>query len=113
MAIQKSIYASGAAANNLGAGSDIVNIVPGKGLWKVSGVVRHTLADGVSLAQGPTGSITVLFRIPNGPNASQAFGPVILEMTNSTDSFALELGVATGAADTAYGLLIAERAYSL
>ncbi len=110
---QKSIFGSGGAGNNLGAGTDIVNIVPGKGFWAVRGTVRHSLADGVSFAQGPTASITVLFRIPNLAGACQDFGPVYLEMLNSTDSFALELGVATGASDTAFGLLIAERVYSL
>lgn len=113
MTLELTKIGHGAAGNSLGVGTDIVNMVPGKGRWIVSGIVRHSLADGVSFAQGPTASVTILFRIPSSPNVAQAFGPFVVDMANNTDSFVLELGVATGASDTAYGLLFAQREFPL
>jgi hypothetical protein len=113
MTLELSRVVSGSAGNNLGAGTDIVNFVPGKGRWIVSGTVRHSLIDGVTFAQGPTASVVVLFRIPNAPGATADFGPFVVDMLNSTDSFVLELGTATGAADTASGVIYAQRASSL
>lgn len=109
MTAELTLIGHGAAGNSLGVGTDLVNIVPGKGRWIVSGIVRHSLADGVLFSQGPTASVTIKFRIPNGPNTAVNFGPFIVDMLNNTDSFVLELGVATGASDTAYGLLFAQR----
>ncbi len=79
---------------------------PGKGRWKVWGTVRHSLADGILLRLQGTGLIS---RIPNAPNGVTDFGPIIVDIINSTDALALDLAVATGGSDSASGVLYAQR----
>lgn len=78
----------------------------GKGRWKVWGMVRHTLPDGVLLRLQATG---IIARIPNGPERATPFGPIVIDINNNTDALALDLAVATGAADTASGVIYAQR----
>ncbi len=104
-------YGSGKAGNSQAAGVDVAVISnPGKGRWLVTGTVRHTLIDGCRLAVGDsTGTPTPLFTIPSGANASQDFGPIVVDILNSTDDIVIELDTATGASDTACAVIYAQR----
>jgi hypothetical protein len=104
-------YASGVLGISQATGTDIAVIIdPGKGRYQVWGVVRHTLADGCRLLLGA--SIIIPF-IPAGPNLSEKFGPVVLDILNNTDDIILELAAATGGADSASGIVYAQKLYPL
>jgi len=103
-------YASGSAGNSVAANTVVASIAtPGKGRWKVWGTVRHTLIDGCKLLVGSTTVLTVT----NAASGSESFGPVIVDILNSTDSISIQLATATGASDTASANLYAQRAYTL
>jgi hypothetical protein len=79
---------------------------PGRGLWRVWGSCRHSLGDGIRLRIGATNIINI---IPQAPNETVQFGPIVFAISNSANSIILDLVVATGATDTASGVLYAQR----
>lgn len=99
--------ASGTVAINQASGTDIAVITdPGPGRYKVWGTCRHTLADGCRLLLAAT---TIIANIPSQATAVASYGPVVLDVVNRTDDIILELATATGAADTASGVIYAQR----
>lgn len=106
--IKNATLQSGAAiGNSLAVNTIVAQIVdPGIGRWEVSGRVRHTLEDGCKLI---IGAANVLPRIPQGPNQSADFGPIVFDITSATADIQIQLATATGATDTASGILIARR----
>ena len=96
----------GTVGNNQAAAVAVTNIGSlGPGRYRVSGTVRHTLADGVRLIM--TGASNL--RLVNGANQSQDFGPIIVEFTGPSNNILLELDQATGAADTASANLYVQK----
>lgn len=99
------------AAGVLGAsqaiGTDLASLNnPGPGRFMITGTVRHSLADGCRLLIGST---TVLSVIPAAAGVAKDFGPVVYDIKNTTDDITLELLVATGASDSAAGVLYIQR----
>lgn len=100
------LTANGIAGNNIAVSTNVCSIQNvGPGRWKIWGRGRHTLEDGLKLIVGATPIYT---RIPQGPNATTDFGPFMIDILNATDDIVLQLAVATGAADTASGILYAQ-----
>src|SRR4051812_39575985 len=79
---------------------------PGKGLWRIWGSCRHSLADSIRLRVASTNLISI---IPQAGNETVTFGPIIFAINNYTDDIILDLAVATGPADSASGVLYAQR----
>lgn len=101
---EATLVGHGAAGNNVASNTLVALInAPGPGRYKIWGHARHTLADGLKL----TSPITIVF--PNGPNSVVDFGPFILDITNFTAGINVNLNVATGAADTAYATIYAQK----
>lgn len=98
---------AGIIGNNVAVSTNICAINdPGPGRYKVWGTARHTLEDGCKLV---VAAALVLFRIPQGPNQAVDFGPIIVDVINPTDDIVLQIAVATGASDTASGVLYAQK----
>lgn len=96
-----------AVGNSLAANTIVCQIVdPGVGRYAISGRVRHTLEDGCKLIIGAANPIP---RIPQGPNQSADFGPIIFDIVSATTDIQIQLATATGATETASGMLIARR----
>ena len=107
-------FASGQAPISQAQGTDVAVITdPGKGTWEIWGTVRHTLVDGCRLAIGPVASPVVQFVITAGANVAQDFGPVVVDILNSTDDIIIELQTATGGSDTASATVYARRVTSI
>lgn len=98
---------AGILGNNIAVNTNICSITdPGPGRWKITGSVRHTLEDGCKLI---VGAALILFRIPQTAAQTVLFGPIVIDITNATDDIILQLGVATGATDTAAGVIYAQK----
>jgi hypothetical protein len=78
----------------------------GVGRYEIRGSVRHTLEDGCKLV---VGAALVLFRIPQTATQTVPFGPIIMDVLLPTDGIILQLAVATGASDTAAGVIYAQK----
>lgn len=87
------------AANTLVA---LIN-APGPGRYRIWGHARHSLADGLKL----TSPVTIVFA--GGAGDTVQFGPFVLDIINYTSGINVNLNVATGASDTAYATIYAER----
>lgn len=99
--------ASAVLGNNQIVGTLLTFITdPGKGHWRIWGSVRHSLADGCLLRIDATGLIA---RIPNAPNGLTNFGPIVVDIFLATSDIAIDLAVATGAADTASAVIYAQK----
>lgn len=98
------LLGSGVLGNSIAANTLLAAIAaPGPGRYRISGVVRHTLVDGVKLTSPSA------FVIPSAPNVATNFGPFIIDITNSSTGIGVSLNTATGASDTASAVLYAER----
>jgi hypothetical protein len=98
---------AGILGNSIAVSTTLCQITdPGPGRYKVWGTARHTLEDGCKLV---VAAALVLFRIPQGPNQAVDFGPIIVDVINPTDDIILQLAVATGASDTASGVIYAQK----
>ena len=78
---------------------------PGPGRWKIWGNGRHSLADGLRLVVGST----IITEIASAAASSTTFGPVVVDILNSTDDIIVELNLATGGADSASATVYAQR----
>jgi len=93
----------GTQGNNIGANTTVVSLPLPIGRWRVWGMIRHTLADGLKVT-APAAAATILC---SGPNDTAAIGPFVVDMA-AAGSFIIQLNTATGAADTASALVYAE-----
>lgn len=101
------LVGSGVVGNNQAIGVFVASILdPGKGRWKIWGTCRHTLPDGVRFR---VGSNNIVPRVPSTANEVTDIGPFFVDILTTTDDIVLDLAVATGAADTAAGVLYAHR----
>lgn len=107
MLAEKTLVASGVLGISQAQGTDIAVINnPGPGRYMVWGTARHTLIDGCRLYVAAT---PIIPNIAAGAGAAVGFGPVVVDVTNSTDDIILELATATGGADSASGTIYAQR----
>lgn len=103
-------FASGVVGISQAQGTDIAVITdPGRGRYKVWGTCRHTLVDGCRVLLGAT----ILFTVSSGAANAQDFGPIVIDILNNTDDIIVELGTATGGADTASATVYAQRLVAL
>jgi len=99
-----SIQIYGAAGNNIAANTAVATLaLPTAGRYRVWGMLRHTLADGLKIT-APAAVATIL---TSGPNDSAVFGPLVVDMV-APGNFIIALNTATGAADTASATIYAE-----
>jgi|SRR5882724_7706675 len=97
-----SVY--GTAGNNQAQNFAVATIaIPTPGRYRIWGMARHTLADGLKL----TGPINLV--LTSGPNDTAAFGPVVIDVNNAPINLVMQLNTATGAADTASCNMYAEK----
>jgi len=95
-----SVY--GTQGNNIAANTTVASLaVPAAGRYKVWGMARHTLADGLKI----TSPIAMI--ICSGPNDTAMFGPIVVDMA-APGNIVIQLNTATGAADTAAANIYAE-----
>ncbi|MFY3741640.1 MAG: hypothetical protein HMLIMOIP_002098 [Candidatus Nitrosomirales archaeon] len=109
MSLQKelTVIGSGVVGNNQGIGVFVASIIdPGKGRWRIWGNCRHTQPDAVRLRIGAT---VIIARIPSPALDMTSFGPITVDIVNTTDDIILDLATATGAAETSSGIIYAER----
>lgn len=98
-----SLFTYGTQGNNVAANTAVATLaVPTAGRYRVWGMARHTLADGLKF----TSPIAMI--ICSGPNDTAMFGPFIVDMA-AAGNIVIQLNTATGAADTAAANLYAER----
>jgi hypothetical protein len=98
---------NGFVGNNVVVSTNMCSIQDlGPGRWKIWGTCRHTLEDGCKLV---VGAALIFTRIPQAPNQSAVFGPISVDVLNTTDDVFLQLAVATGASDTASGIIYAQQ----
>jgi hypothetical protein len=72
------------------------------GTYKVWGVLRHTLIDGLKL------SAPIAQQLCSAANDTAAFGPIVFSFT-AAGSITIQLATATGAADTASAFIVAQK----
>jgi hypothetical protein len=103
---EASLYASGSVGNNITANTLVALInAPGPGRYRIWGHARHSLADGLKLTSP---NLTPLV-LAGGAGDTISFGPVIMDITNTTSGINVNLNVATGASDTASATIYAEK----
>jgi hypothetical protein len=76
--------------------------VPAPGRYKIWGMGRHTLADGLKI----TSPISLI--LCSGPNDTAAWGPILVDVFAANLNITIQLNVATGASDTAAANIYAE-----
>ncbi len=104
---ETTLVGSGVLGNNQASGVFVASILdPGKGRWKIWGNCRHTLADAIRFRIGAN---NIVPRIPSAAIETTYFGPFFVDINNSTDDIVLDLVTATGASDTASGIIYAQR----
>jgi hypothetical protein len=97
------LQASGVIGNSIAANTTVVTIpTPGTGKFKIWGVVRHTLVDGVKMTS------PVAMVLPSAPATAATYGPIIVDLSVNT-AITLALNTATGASDTASASIFAQR----
>lgn len=97
------LFAYGTAGNNQAQNTSVASlalVIPGR--FRIWGMARHTLADGVKI----TSPIALV--LTSGPNDTAAFGPIVVDVSAAGAFFTLQLNVATGASDTASATIFAE-----
>lgn len=105
MLVELNKIANGLTGNSQALNTVICSVAPGKGRWTIRGTCRHTLVDGVKLAKGPIGALVDICTIPQAATSVATLPLITVDFNNATDVIALRLGTATGASDTASGLL--------
>jgi hypothetical protein len=74
------------------------------GTYKVWGVIRHTLIDGLKIV-APT---ALAMQLTSAANDTAAFGPMVASFPTA-GAVTIQLATATGAADTASAFIVAQR----
>lgn len=93
----------GTAGNSVAQNTVVANIaLPGPGRYRISGMGRHSLADGLKIVS------PVAIILCSGPNDTAAIGPIVVDVTSQAN-LTVQLNVATGASDTASCTLYAEK----
>lgn len=93
----------GTQGNNVVVNTAVATLpVPSGGRYKVWGMCRHTLADGLKF------TTPIALIICSGPNDTAAYGPFVVDMP-AAGNIVIALNTATGAADTASANIYAER----
>jgi hypothetical protein len=97
------LTAYGNAGNSLAQNTVVATLaIPSGGRYRISGMGRHTLADGLKI----TSPITLI--LTSGPNDTAAWGPIVVDMA-AAGNIVIQLNVATGASDTAAANIYAEK----
>jgi len=97
------LFVYGTVGNNITANTAVATLaVPSGGRYKVWGMGRHTLADGLKF------TVPIAMIICSGPNDTAAFGPIVVDMV-AAGNIIIALNTATGAADTASANIYAEK----
>lgn len=99
------LQAYGTQGNSVAANTTVVSLaLPAAGRYRIWGMLRHTLADGLKITS-PASSAIIL---TSGPNDTAAFGPIVVDMA-APGNFIIQLNTATGASDTASATVYAEK----
>jgi hypothetical protein len=99
------IQANGSAGINTVVNTPVVTLaLPTAGVYKVWGMVRHTLIDGLKITSPASAAIG----LTSAANDTATFGPMFV-MTPTPGNFVIQLATATGAADTASATVFAQR----
>jgi hypothetical protein len=98
-----SFFVYGTQGNNIAANTTVASLaVPSGGRYRVWGMARHTLADGLKF------TTPIAMIICSGPNDTAMFGPFVVDMA-AAGNIVIQLNTATGAADTAAANIYAEK----
>lgn len=99
------IPASGVQGNSVAVNTAVATITnPGPGRYRIWGTARHSLVDGIKVTVG-AGTPLIL---SGGAGDTIQFGPLVVDILNSTTSIVAALNTATGASDTASCTMYAE-----
>lgn len=98
--------AYGKVGINIGVGVDVARITaPPAGRYKIWGMCRHALDDGLRLKIGNTVKVTF-----SGPGLTQmVIDPPLVFVLNGSEDVVLETNVATGLTGLASGTIIIQR----
>jgi hypothetical protein len=95
------LTAYGTQGNSIAQNTVVATLPLTAGRWKLWGMGRHTLADGLKIVT------PVALILCSGPNDTAAFGSIVVDVSTATN-FVIQLNVATGASDTASATMYAE-----
>ena len=100
------LMASGVLGINQAANTLVALInAPGPGRYRVWGHGRHSLVDGLKF----TSPMLTPLILSGGAGDTVAFGPFVVDITNTTSGINVALNTATGASDSASVTIYAER----